>query len=157
MTRLLYILPGLVPPASDPARDKFYHLSDICEGDVLLPVWWRSQNQADPHLKRSFPVYPLGRFSYHFLLFDKFPRVFRKPASFLWYIASGIHLHRQKKVGVIVTYGTNTPALAGTVLKWVTGAKLIVEIPGVPENAFRYDVQAPGKLATAKRFLANLL
>jgi glycosyltransferase involved in cell wall biosynthesis len=157
MIRLLYILPGLVPPASDPARDKFYHLSDICEGDVLLPVWWRSSNQASPHLERSFPVYAVRRFSYHFLLFYKFPRVFRKPVSFLWYITCGIHLHRQKKFGVIVTYGTNTPALAGTVLKWVTGAKLIVEIPGVPENAFRYDVPTPGRLACAKRFLANLL
>jgi len=157
MTRLLYILPGLIPPASDPTRDKFYYLSDICEGDVLLPVWWRSSNQAAPHLARTFPVYALGRFSYHLLLFHKFPRVFRKPACFLWYLTSGIHLHRQKKYGVIVTYGTNTPALAGTILKWVTGAKLIVEIPGVPENAFRYDVQTPGRLAWAKRFLANLL
>ena len=157
MTRLLYILPGLIPPASDPTRDKFYYLSEICEGEVLLPVWWRSPNQADPHLKRSFPVYALGRFSYHFLPFYKFPRAFRKPASFLWYITSGIRLHRQKKFGVIVTYGTNTPALAGTILKWVTGAKLIVEIPGVPENAFRYDVRTPGKLARAKRLLANVL
>ena len=157
MTRLLYILPGLVPPASDPTRDKFYYLSDICEGEVLLPVWWRSPNQVDPHLNGSFPVYTLGRFSYHFLLFSKFPRLFRKPASFLWYIAAGIRLHRHKKFDVIVTYGTNTPALAGTILKWVTGAKLIVEIPGVPENAFRYDVRTPGNLARAKRFLANLL
>jgi len=157
MTRLLYILPGLVPPASDPTRDKFHYLSEICEGEVLLPVWWHSTKEVSPYLKQSFPVYRVGRFSYHLFLFFRFPRVFRKAATFLWYITRGIQLHRRKKIEVIVTYGTNTPAVAGTVLKWLTGGKLIVEIPGVPENAFRYDVPNPGRAAGVKHFLADLL
>jgi hypothetical protein len=61
----------------------------------------------------------------------------------------------RKKIEVIVTYGTNTPAIAGTVLKWPTGAKLIIEIPGVPENAYCYDEPNPGKAAGLKRFLAD--
>jgi glycosyltransferase involved in cell wall biosynthesis len=75
----------------------------------------------------------------------------------LWYIIRGIQLHREGKFDVIVTYGTNTPAVAGTVLKWLTGARLIVEIPGAPENAFRYDVPNPGKVASVKHFIADLL
>lgn len=157
MTRLLFILPGLVPPASDPTRNRFHYLSDICEGEVLLPVWWHSAEEASPHLKPSFPDYRVGRFTYYFFPFYRFPRVFRKIAVFLWYITRGIHLHRQKKFGVIVTYGTNTPAVAGTVLKWLTGAKLIVEIPGAPENAFRYDVPNPGMVGSVKHFFADFL
>jgi glycosyltransferase involved in cell wall biosynthesis len=56
-----------------------------------------------------------------------------------------------------MTYGTNLPGIAGIILKWVTGAKLIVEIPGVPEDAFRYDDPEPGIRASVKRFFANYL
>ena len=157
MTRLLFILPGLVPPASDPIRNRFHYLSDICEGEVLLPVWWHSADQVRPDLKQNFPVHRVGRFFYHMFLFLRFPRVCRKTAVFLWYITRGIQLHREGKIDVIVTYGTNTPAVAGTVLKWLTGAKLIVELPGAPENAFRYDTPNPGMAASVKHFFADLL
>lgn len=155
MTRLLYILPGLVPPDSEPRRDKFHYLSELCEGEILLPVWWGSTNEVSPYLKNSFPIYRVGRFYYHLFLFHQPLRFFRKIATFLWYVSSGIKLHRENKIDVIVTYGTNLPAIAGMVLKWLTGAKLIVEIPGAPENAFRYDRPNPGKGAAVKRFLAD--
>jgi glycosyltransferase involved in cell wall biosynthesis len=157
MTRLLYILPGLVPPDSDPIRDKFHYLSEICEGEILLPVWWGSRKEVSSYLKQSFPVYRVGRFSYHLFLFSSLPRALRKIAILVWYIGRGIQLHRENKIDVIVTYGTNLPGVAGTVLKWLTRAKLIAEIPGVPENAFRYDVPHPGSAASAKRFFADLL
>ncbi len=56
-----------------------------------------------------------------------------------------------------MTYGTNMPGIAGILLKWMTGAKLIVEIPGVPEDAFRYEEPRPGLPASAKRFVADRL
>jgi glycosyltransferase involved in cell wall biosynthesis len=157
MTRILFILPGLVPPASNPIRNRFHYLSEICEGEVLLPVWWRSASQVRVDLKQSFPVHRVGRFAYRLLLLYRFPRVFRKPAVFLWYVTRGIQLHREGKIEVIVTYGTNMPAVAGTVLKWLTGAKLIVEIPGAPENAFRYHVPNPGIVDSVKHFIADFL
>ena len=157
MTRLLFIHPGLVPPASDPIRNRFHYLSAACEGEVLLPVWWRSVTQVRQDLKQAFPVHRVGRFSYHMFLFLRFPRFVRKLAVFSWYIARGIQLHRGNKIDVIVAYGTNMPAIAGTVLKWLTGAKLIVEIPGAPENAFRYDTPNPGVTSSVKHFLADLL
>jgi glycosyltransferase involved in cell wall biosynthesis len=155
VTRLLYILPGLVPPSADPTRDKFTYLSQICEGEILLPIWWSSINEIDIHLRESFPVYRVGRFSYHLFLFTKLPAIMRKIGTFFWYLKRGLQLHRENNIGVIVTYGTNTPAIAGAILKWLTGAKLIIEIPGVPENAFRYDVPNPGRGAVLKRFFAD--
>src|ERR1700691_3023955 len=100
MTRLLYILPGLVPPESDPIRDKFHYLSDICEGEILLPVWWGSSQEVSPYLKESFPIHRVGRFSYHLFLFCRFPRPLRKVTTLFWYIGRGIQLHRENKIDV---------------------------------------------------------
>ena len=155
MTRLLYVLPGPVPPGSNPAIDKFTFLSEIAEGDVLLPVWWASPDQVSPFLRKSFPVFRTGNFRYHLFLGERFPKLFRRLARFVFYVRRGLQLHREKKFDVIMTYGTNLPGVAAVILKWMTGAKLIVEIPGVPEDAFRFEEPHPGLGATVKRFLAN--
>jgi len=157
MTRLLYILPGLTPPDSDSRRDKFHYLSELCEGEILLPVWWGAVDEVSPYLKNTFPIYRVGRFYYHLFLFHKPPQFYRKLATFLWYVGRGVKLHRANKIDVIVTYGSNMPAVAGTILKWLTGAKLVVELPGVPENAFRYDEPNQGSTTIVKRFIADRL
>jgi glycosyltransferase involved in cell wall biosynthesis len=155
MTRLLYILNGPVPPSSDPARDKFKYLSEIADGEVLLPVWWDSPDSASPFLRETFPVYWVGNFRYHLFLHLRFPRPFQRLATFLFYLRCGLRLHRENKFDVIMTYGTNRTGIAGVILKWITGAKLIVELSNVPEDAFRYDVPDPGIFAPLKRFLAD--
>jgi glycosyltransferase involved in cell wall biosynthesis len=157
ITRLLYILPGLVPPTSDPALDKFTFLSEIAEGEVLLPVWWDSPKSVSPFLRETFPIYRTGNFCYHLFLSDRYPKFLRRFATLLFYVRSGLQLHREKRFDAIMVYGTNTPGIAGAVLKWLTGALLIAEIPGVPENAFRYDVPHPGIRDAVKRFVADRL
>lgn len=157
MTRLLYILPGPVPPSADPARDKFNHISEIAEGEVLLPVWWDSRDSLPPFLREAFPIYRVGNFNYHLHLLHRFPKPVQRLARFLFYLQRGLQLHRDKKFDVIMTYGTNSSGLAGVILKWITGAKLILEIPGVPEDAFRYEVPHPGIRAAIKRFVADQL
>jgi glycosyltransferase involved in cell wall biosynthesis len=155
MTHLLYILPGLVPPSSDSAHDKFKYLSEIAEGEVLLPVWWDSPNSVSPFLRETFPAYRVGNFCYRLFLSERFPKTLRRFATLLFYLRCGLQLHRDKKFDVIMTYGTNIPGIAGMILKWITGAKLIVEVPGVPEDAFRYEVAHPGRRAAVKRFFAD--
>ncbi len=157
MTRLLYILPGLVPPGSDPALDKFTFLSEIAEGEVLLPVWWDSPNSVTPFLRETFPVYRVGKFRYHMFLSERYPKPLRRLVTFLFYVRRGLRLHREKKFDAIMTYGTNLPGVAAVILKWMTGAKLIVEIPGVPEDAFRYEEPHPGIRGRVKRFFADRL
>jgi glycosyltransferase involved in cell wall biosynthesis len=76
---------------------------------------------------------------------------------FLFYIRRGSQLHRQRKFDVIMAYGTNMPALAAVILKWITGAKMICEVPGMPENAFRYDEPNPGIGSAIKRFFTDRL
>jgi len=156
MTRMLYILRGMVPPRPDTERDQFTYLSQIAEGDVLLPVWWRSREEADPHLKATFPKYRVGNFCYHQFLDFRYPTGFRLIARFVFYVVSGLRLHREKKIGVILSYGANLTGIAAVVLKWLTGAKLIVELPNVPENQYRYYTKDEGTVAAIKRFIAKL-
>jgi glycosyltransferase involved in cell wall biosynthesis len=157
MTRLLYIRPGPVPPGSDAARNQFKCLSEIAEGEVLLPVWWNSASSAPPFLQETFPVYRVGNFCYHFFLLNRYPQPLRRLATLLFYLRWGLQLHREKKFDVIVTYGTNRPGIAGVILKWITGAKLIVEIPSAPEKAFLYEEPHPGIRVAVKRFFADQL
>lgn len=156
MPRLLYILRGMVPPSPDAQRDGFTYLSEIAEGEVLLPVWWSSPEQAAPHLRSSFPTYRVGRFCYHQFLDMRYPRGLRRLARFIFYIGRGFQLHRRKKFDVIFSYGTNLTGIASVVLKWMTGARLIAELPNVPENAYRYYRHDEGALAAVKRFIAHV-
>ncbi len=87
----------------------------------------------------------------------RFPKSLRRLAIFFFYIRRGLQLHREKQFDAIMTYGTNITGIAGVILKWITGAQLIAEIPGAPENAFRYDVPHPNRRAAVKRFFADRL
>jgi glycosyltransferase involved in cell wall biosynthesis len=130
-------------------------LSEIAEGEVLLPVWWDSPDSVSQFLRETFPVYRVGNFRYHLFLMLRLPKPLRPLATLLFYLRCGLQLHREKQFDVIVTSGTNRPGIAGVILKWITGAKLIVEIPGAPENAFRYDAPHPGIREAIKRFFAD--
>ena len=154
MTRMLYILRGMTPPRPDAERDQFTYLSQIAEGEVLLPVWFRSSKEVDPYLQPTFPLFRRGNFCYHQFLDLRYPRFFRLISRFLFYIVRGLRLHRQKRIDVIFSYGTNATGIAAVILKWLTGAKLVVELPNVPENAYRYYAPDEGAGAAAKRFIA---
>ena len=157
MTRLLFILPGLVPPGEDASRDKFTYLSEIAEGDILLPVWFDSQASVPPYLRSTFPIYRVGDFRYHLFLAYRTPKFLRRLAIFMFYVRHGLRLHKERKFDAIVAYGTNRPGVAAVILKWLTGARMIVEVPGVPENAFRYDAPNPGIASSLKRYFADRL
>jgi glycosyltransferase involved in cell wall biosynthesis len=158
MPRLLFVLPGLVPPGEITNRDKLFHLSEIADGEALLPVWWDTKQKAPSFLRQTFPEYKVGRFRYHLFLSFKYPTLLRGCMIFLYYILHGLKLHRENRFDAIVAYGTNTTGLAAVVLKWLTGAKLIVEVPGIPENAYKYDrPNQSGLINSGKRFLARRL
>lgn len=155
MTRLLYISPGPVPPGEDTSRDEFTYLSEIAEGDVLLPIWLDSQDCVPPYLRNTFPIYRAGNFRYHLFLANRPPKFLRWLAIFVFYIRHGLQLHKERKFDVIYAWGTNRPGVAAMVLKWLTGAKMIVEVPAAPEHAFRYEGPNPSFLTAIKRFFAD--
>ncbi len=155
MTKLLYISPGPVPPGPDEHRDPFSYLSDIATGDVLLPVWWRSPKEVSPYLQACFPNYQVRRFRYHMFLKFRYPWGLRRLLTLFFYVYRGLQLHWHNKFDVIVCYGTHITGIAGVILKWITGAKLIVELPNVPEDQYQCQRAGRGNWTRAKRLMAD--
>jgi glycosyltransferase involved in cell wall biosynthesis len=157
MARLLYLHPGPVPPPADPRLDKFYYLSEILEGDVLTPVWWKSEEEAKSRIGDRFPVSATGRFRHHLFLSAAYSS-YRKPlAKLVFFVRKGMELHREKPFDYVMTYGTNIPGIAGLLLKLFTGAKLIPDLPNVPHHQYRYTEPHFTFGARVKKWLSDIL
>jgi glycosyltransferase involved in cell wall biosynthesis len=158
-TRMLYLLPGLQPPLGDPEQSKFGHLSSIMAGDVITPVWWEGPDDVRKLLgEGAYPVYYQGRFAHHFVFC---PTHLSKPRQ-LWrrltaYIRDGARILREAETPVVMTYGANVTGLAGVVLKWLTGAKLIIEVPGVPHRNHVISEPDPGLAIRLRQRISELL
>lgn len=133
--RILYIHRGPIPPPLDVRRDMFWHLSQELEGDVLLPVWWDSEETVRQKLgPESYPVHRVGRFRYHLLPAKRFRGIRQKAEVFRFLVGMGRRLHGERGYDCIVVYAHMLTAMAGALLKLLTGAKLIVEIVTDPRG-----------------------
>ncbi len=141
MKRLLYISPGPVPPSLDKSLNKFMALSEILTGDVLEPIWWNSDKVGIEKLgKDNYPNYQIGNFTYRLFPLDRYPKVLKKFVRIFFYILKARKLIKENgSYDYIMTYGTNSTGLAACIIKLLYGGKLIVEIPGVPEDGSLYD------------------
>lgn len=157
MPRLLYLSPGLNPAPQDARFDKFFYASEVVEGDVLIPVWWSSDAEGKRRLGDHWPVTPSGRFLHHmYPLYGVHPRL-RTLAKLAFFVRKGLELHRRRPFDYIMTYGTNIPGVAGVILKLLTGAKLIPELPNVPHHQYRYTEPVFNLTARFKKFLSDVL
>lgn len=156
--RLLYLYPGFVPPPTDERRNKHVHLSSVCEGDILLPVWWKDSSQIHEKLgiDPSAP-FTAGKFRYHFFLAYRYPPIIRDIAKFFFYLREGGRLIRSQRYDAVVSYGTNATGIAASRLSRLAGAPLIVEIPGVPRKAYVYDVEGNAGLLRLRKKIADFL
>jgi len=142
--RLLCILPGMSPPPEDPRTDQVYYYPPPLHGDVLLPVSVRPINW--PKVLERFgtspcPEYRVGSFTYHL-----FPGIGYtsgtlrfKLATAGFFLREGLRLSRKEKFDCILTYGWSLTGISALLLARLTGSKLIVTIPGIPEDAYRYN------------------
>jgi len=156
--RILYILRGLVPPPLNARRDACWHLSHVLKGDVLLPVWWDTAEAVHQNLgPQSYPVHTVGRFHYHFLLASRFRGIRRRVEMFRFFLRMGRRLHRENHYHCIVTYGYMLTALAGVLLKLLTGAKLIVEIVTDPRSIYTSRSPSPTWAGRFTKLLSDIL
>jgi glycosyltransferase involved in cell wall biosynthesis len=138
--RVLYLQASWIPPSENTQADRFFLLSEYLEGDVLQPIWFERPDQVETEFGAgTYPEYTRARFRYHwFLAFQH--NGWRRRFSWLWfYLRNGLALHRKHRFDCIVVYSHMMPALAGVVLKLLTGAKLIVEIMTAPELSYLYE------------------
>ena len=149
--RILYLLPGPVPPPTDPRASRYYHLSEAFEGDVLSPVWLKGPNEIVELLgDDAYPVYREGRFNLHFSFLHKKGKVRQVARRFGFYIREGLRIHRETgPLKVVLSYGAGVTGAAALLLSGLTGAKFVVEVPGVPESMNRLAKQVPSWLDRA--------
>ena len=131
MYRVLYLSPSPKPPPKTPQKNQFFYLSRYFSGDLLSPTWWGKNPE---NLKLIDEInFAMGNFKYHPTFSKRLPRIIKIFWNFIFYVFQGCYLHYfKKKYDVIITYGAYTTALAGCLIKVLTGAKLIVEITGFP-------------------------
>lgn len=155
--RFLYIFPGLVPPELNRPRNKLTFLSrENLTGDVLLPVWWGDVEEVRRQLgDGGYPIYAFERFRYHLYPCPPHRRL-QMPARFVFFLRRGLSIHRRTGYDAIVTYGTDLTGVAGLVLSRLTGARLIVELPGVPEVGTSIDEARPSWRSRGRHRISQL-
>ena len=140
--RILYVQPGLVPPPKDTSTDKLFRVPPTVTGDVLLPIWYHSADQVRRTLgENAYPEYQINQFTYHLYLAGKYPygEGLQKVMILWFFLTRGLALHRRNKYDCIMSYGWNIAGFAALLLKWLTRTKLIVELGGVPQDAYRFN------------------
>lgn len=134
--RILYIHATSVPPPMDTRTDRFFLLSETLEGDVLHPIWFKSPEEVEAVFgPGSYPVYTSGRFRYHWFLARRTGLAGRL-AQFWFYIRKGVQVYRERRFDCIVAYSHMTTGLMAVVVKWLTGAKLIIEVATSPDLVY---------------------
>jgi glycosyltransferase involved in cell wall biosynthesis len=136
--RILYIHSTQVPPPLDKLTDRFYLLSEALEGDVLQPIWFRTQAEVEAELgPGSYPVYVSGRFRYHwFLAFRADGRRRPRLAQFWFYLRKGVELHRQRAFDCVIAYSHLATGIAAATIKLLTGSRMIVEVATNPRTSY---------------------
>jgi glycosyltransferase involved in cell wall biosynthesis len=136
--RVLFLGPGPVPPSQDPRENLQFHISEFCEGDLVSTHWGPAKEYAGRSLTDVYDT--LGSFRYHAILTESIPRPFRSVGMFGYVVRTGLRLSRtQGSFDAIVTYGAFSFAVAGWLLRRMTGAKLVITIPGPPLGGFAYE------------------
>jgi glycosyltransferase involved in cell wall biosynthesis len=155
--RVLFLHPGTSPPHADPRRNMLYHLSQCCEGD-LVTTRWKVPDDHGADGPARFET--LGDFGYHATLSTELPALIRTAWNAAYTFWTGLRLSRRNgRYDVIVTYGPYTLSVIGWMLKSLTGARLVVEVPGPPTEGFLFDGGLLGnlKLRLARRLVPFLL
>ena len=142
--RVLYIHGTIVPPPTDLKRDPFSLLSERLEGDVLQQIWFTKPQEVEEALgPGSYPVYKSGRFRYHWFLAGFYGGARLKLGSMWFFISRGLRIYREQRFDCIITYSHMATGLCGVVLKFLTGARFIVEITTSPDQSYISMQESP--------------
>lgn len=157
LMRILYLQASWVPPSEKLQADRFVLLSEQLEGDVLQPLWFERPEQVEAEFgPGTYPEYARARFQYHWFLAFRHSGLRRRISWFWFYLRNGLALHRKQRFDCIIAYSHLLPALAGVILKLLTGAKLIVEIMTAPELAHMHWRPRPTLGDRVRQFFSDV-
>ncbi len=156
MYRILYLSPGPAPPIKEASRNQFFHLSVYLSGDILSPMWGKNNRASQKGVQEISAA--CGRFQFHPTYSFNLPDPIKIFWDFFFFVVKGLYLHYSKHpYDAIVAYGPFKTGLAGCLLKFITGTKLIVEVPGNPRKSFEFESDSKGIGARLKSLLGTRL
>jgi glycosyltransferase involved in cell wall biosynthesis len=148
--RILYIYPDTMGLHHDPRKNPLHYLSRHLEGDYVA-VWIVPDDQTARQRARDMER-ANGRFRFHWTRRTGMPGPLQRIWQIAFFAGKGLALTlRHGRYDAIVAYGPFRTALAGLVIRALTGAPLVVEFPGHP--FLNYDLY-DGRLARLKRRIA---
>lgn len=128
----------MVPPSTDPSRNRFCWISDTLTGDVLHRLWWSDVGDVlREYGQGSYPSHPICGFRFHWRVSANWNGIRGWLRMISFYLGNGLRLHRQNPFDCIVVYSHMTTGLCGVILKLLTGAKLVIEIATSPADLAR--------------------
>lgn len=131
MPNVLYIASGLGKPASIPFYEKFMELSRHFSGDIVFSI---GKGVEHARLKE------IGEFRLHAHKYVRDNMLARNLNSFFMTVFHALKIHFfERRYQVIVSTTPFISGLAALFISWVTGAKVIIEINGNFESAYKYD------------------
>ena len=118
----------------------FFFLSACLKGYLLSTTWYKRDAEGKAAIHRSKDA--MGCFEYYpsYGAMSKMRRgVIKNVWQIVFYVVTGFFLYYfRPRYEVIVAYGPYITGFAGFVLKKLTGAKLLIEIPGNPAKALLF-------------------
>ncbi len=155
--RILYIHATFTPPPVDIQADRFFLLSRRLEGEILQPLWYDSAAKVEARFgPGSYPTRQCGKFRYHWFLGWKYTGVRRKVELLRFYFSKALELHRERPIDCIVVYSHQLSGVAASLVKLLTGSKLVVEIATSPELVHLTDRPSPVLFDRVKHFYSDL-
>jgi glycosyltransferase involved in cell wall biosynthesis len=155
--RVLFIHPGPVPPSRDPSKNAQTHLSRVAEGDLVSTRWPLPEERMRPPRPVTFDT--LGAFGYHATLSVSLPGPIKTLWNFAYFATKGLWLSLTGgRYDAVIAYGPFTTGIASVLVARLTGAKLIIEVPGHPFAGFALQSGAYARFkARVARFLVPLV
>jgi glycosyltransferase involved in cell wall biosynthesis len=116
---------------------RFFYFEPWIENDVVQFCW------GDRH-RHPASRYNQPNVRYHFIYRGHLPEPLGKIRQTAFFVWRGLNVFRSgRRFRIIMCYGATRSAVAGLLLKWSTGAKLVIEVPGDPRTAYLADSMRP--------------
>ncbi len=146
--RLLFLNAGLAMPEKYIGYCKrFERLSEVFTGDIIVHG-----------TKESLEISTIGDFGFHPIRFFHNPGIARNILFFckaVW-MATSMH-YRGRKFDCIISSDPLLSGITAIVIGFITKRKVIIEVNGSFESAFKYEKQAPSFTAKIKEALSQTL
>ena len=117
--KILFLQPLFYNPTAPNFKDRFEFLSETYCGDVL------SFNTTQEYNGMRF-----GDFTYHSITLAANKRIFKHFFYTFHILKKALKIHKSKKIEFVHTYDPLFFGMMGVIIKFITGAKLIVEVNG---------------------------